>query len=304
MSTATTTTTCPHNDATCLPHFPCLTCCDDLAIPAQHPAMAENTDRHFGTGGGSGSTTTTTNGPTAKQLAMIARLLGELGSEDPQAAVAALVAAPRFDRRQASKTIDQLIAAKAKAAPTVEGYRWTKLGDEWVAIGEATGDGSTITITKANGETAEALVLGQVGSRNGAALLRVRKVTAPVVAEGPVEGLDLSPLEAMTSRGLIRLAVPGGDTRLKVRVKFHKSGTIYVDDGAVYGEGQTYGSQRPGQAYRGKLVEQLTAILADPKAAAIRYSELTGSCACCGRAIENEASVERGMGPVCWSKLG
>jgi hypothetical protein len=108
----------------------------------------------------------------------------------------------------------------------------------------------------------------------------------------------------MTSRGIVRFAVPGGDTRLKVRVKFARNGTIYVDDAAVYGEGQFYGSQKPGQAYRGKIAEALAAIVADPKAAAIRYTELTGKCAVCARHLEDETSVERGVGPVCAAKIG
>ena len=29
-----------------------------------------------------------------------------------------------------------------------------------------------------------------------------------------------------------------------------------------------------------------------------------GTCACCGKALSNDESVQRGIGPECWSKLG
>ena len=104
-------------------------------------------------------------------------------------------------------------------------------------------------------------------------------------------------------------AVPDGDTRLKVRVsrpgensKWH--GWVFVDDGAYYGERNKYGSQRPGAMYRGKIVEQLRAILDDPREASKRYGRLVGRCGVCGRHLEDETSVAEGIGPVCAGRLG
>lgn len=127
----------------------------------------------------------------------------------------------------------------------------------------------------------------------------------PAVAEPtPVAGLDLEPLRRFTSRGLVRVAVPGGDTRLKLRVKFANNGTVYVDDAAEYGEGRHYGRQAPGRGYEGDVTEALTAIVADPAAAIVAYTELVGRCGICNRHLEDETSVARGIGPVCAAKLG
>lgn len=123
------------------------------------------------------------------------------------------------------------------------------------------------------------------------------------VVEVKVDALDLRPLKPFASRGIVRFGVPGVDTRLKIQVNFHKNGVIYVNDGAEYGFRQDYGQQN-GSAYVGKVEAELRAILADPKAAAVKYGELFGHCACCNRPIENEESIERGMGPVCWGRFG
>jgi hypothetical protein len=115
-------------------------------------------------------------------------------------------------------------------------------------------------------------------------------------------GLDLSNVPAGT------YAVPGGDTRLKVKVDHGKAGTkwegwTFVKDAAAYGQGQRYGSQRPGQTYRGKIEDALRVIASDPIAAFAEYGRLTGTCGVCGRPLEDEQSVARGIGPICWGRL-
>ena len=123
-----------------------------------------------------------------------------------------------------------------------------------------------------------------------------------VKAVAPVTGLDLSEVPSG------RYAVPGGDTRLKVMIQGVAGGKwdgwVFVKDAAEYGQGQRYGSQRPGETYRGKIEDALRAIAADPKAAAAAYGHLTGSCGVCGRHLEDKDSIERGIGPVCWGKFG
>lgn len=103
-------------------------------------------------------------------------------------------------------------------------------------------------------------------------------------------------------------AVPDGDTRLKVRVR-HGSGEkwgdwIFVDDGAEYGSRKNYGRQAPGKNYRGGIVEQLTAILADPGGASKAYGKLVGCCGVCGRTLEDQNSIDAGIGPICAQKTG
>lgn len=122
--------------------------------------------------------------------------------------------------------------------------------------------------------------------------------TAPAGA-----GLDLSKVPAG------RYAVPSGDTRLKVLIRKPAAsekwaGFVFVSDAAQYGQRQKYGMQAPGKTYNGKIEDELRAIAADPKAAAVAYGKLTGTCSICGRPLENAESVERGIGPICAKKEG
>ena len=132
---------------------------------------------------------------------------------------------------------------------------------------------------------------------------RAREQTASVAAAAPATGLDLSVLPAG------RYAVPGNDTRLKVLVRRPEppskwAGWVFVSDAAEYGQRRNYGRQGPGRAYSGQIEAELTAILADPKAASAAYGKLTGTCGVCGRHLEDEESVARGIGPICAGKLG
>ena len=132
---------------------------------------------------------------------------------------------------------------------------------------------------------------------------QVEQARTQAVAQGKPAGLDLGALPS----GMY--AVPNGETRLKVRVNRPKAnsrwhGFIFVDDGAAYGQRQNYGRQKPGGAYEGKIQDQLRAIMADPQAAMAAYGLLTGCCGHCGRLLEDEQSVARGIGPVCLAKLG
>lgn len=103
-------------------------------------------------------------------------------------------------------------------------------------------------------------------------------------------------------------AVPGGETRLKLRINHVTKGKwlgfIFVDDGAEYGARQKYGMQKPGGKYVGKLVEQLRTIAANPMEASAAYGRLVGVCGICGRKLEDEQSVAFGIGPICRAKFG
>ena len=115
-------------------------------------------------------------------------------------------------------------------------------------------------------------------------------------------GIDLSELVAG------RYAVPGGDTRLKVKISKGRDGTrwagyVFVTDGAYHGQGGRYGIQRPGQNYEGDIADQLRAILADPFEASKEYGRLTSTCGVCGAPLENEQSVAAGIGPICANRF-
>jgi hypothetical protein len=52
------------------------------------------------------------------------------------------------------------------------------------------------------------------------------------------------------------------------------------------------------------LLAYLSAVLANPEAAAKRYADELDACSMCGRTLTNDESRARGIGPECWSKWG
>lgn len=101
-------------------------------------------------------------------------------------------------------------------------------------------------------------------------------------------------------------AVPGGETRLKVRIDKPEEGKwkgfVFVKDGAEYGRGERYGMQKPNSVYVGKISDELRIIQANPEAASVAYGRLTGTCGRCGRKLEDAASIAAGIGPICAMK--
>lgn len=80
------------------------------------------------------------------------------------------------------------------------------------------------------------------------------------------------------------------------------AGWVFVKNGSEYVD-ERFGSQAPGGSYRGQHADLLAEIVADPTAAMQQYGRITGTCAVCGRTLEDEVSVARGIGPVCWEKV-
>lgn len=128
----------------------------------------------------------------------------------------------------------------------------------------------------------------------------------PVVSPVAAVGLDLTALPH--TGDTVYFGVPSMDTRLKVRVRFPQTGTwagwVFVDDGAEYGYGRKYGKQAPGARYVGDIEAELAAILTDPQGALAKYGAITDHCGVCNRPLEDAVSVARGIGPVCYGRLG
>jgi len=126
-----------------------------------------------------------------------------------------------------------------------------------------------------------------------------REARAEVVA---TSGLDLSSVPSG------RYAVPGGDTRLKVKIDNVTSGKwagwVFVKDAAEYGEGKRYGNQKPGATYKGQIEDALRAIAGDIAGAAAAWGHLTNTCTFCGRPLEDERSVAAGYGETCANNHG
>jgi Family of unknown function (DUF6011) len=55
---------------------------------------------------------------------------------------------------------------------------------------------------------------------------------------------------------------------------------------------------------RAQRIRILSIIAADPQGALQRYGREIGSCGHCGRTLTDQESRERGIGPICWGKLG
>ena len=206
---------------------------------------------------------------------------------------------------EASKVIDVLLSLvkdSKERTGTVE-YRWTKAGTgEWVVVGPGLEPGKTVTVVSSKGK--QEITIERVSGEYG---YPARENL------GEETGLDLNPLfEGLkTTKGDPRtsvwVAVPGGDSRLKLRIDRpdtgRHAGRIFVKDAAVYGSGQMYGRQEIGATYVGKCGEELKAILADRKAAMEEYGRLVGQCGVCNRPLEDPTSVALGIGPYCLSQL-
>ena len=250
--------------------------------------------RRQGNGTGSGRSTSTGQGATEAQVRFLLKLIGEryesgVVGDEANSQLARIEAASDhpMSKRAASEYIDMLMAMPrgrkvAQASPPSAKPARTNARPqacERCGVVVPAGEGS---LTKPAGRWI------------------VEHVECPVVEA--TSTVDLRPMKRYTSRGLVRVAVPGGDTRLKLRIKFADDGTVYVDDAAEYGMGRNYGRQ-VGAAYTGDVADELAAIVADPAAAIIAYTALVGRCGICSRKLEAEESVEHGIGPRCRAKL-
>ena len=183
--------------------------------------------------------------------------------------------------------------------------RWTRQGDTFFVVTprvmREVRTGDTVTVHKADGTTSE-VTLGEWYDKNDFGDSLWYEAPRPLVQQTliPNTGLDLRSIPSG------RYAVPGGTSRLKVEIdvveKGKWAGWVFVKDAAVYGEGQRYGRQKPGQTYEGKIEKELRIIAADPVAASAAYGRLTDRCGFCNRPLEAKKSVARAIGPDCYAK--
>ena len=190
----------------------------------------------------------------------------------------------------------------------VKEARWKKLYGEWVVYGPSSmiKIGETVTVVSSKGP--QEVEIGEILETYGENVF-----AKPVEKEKAETGLDLNPLfEGLFTgsgkqRTSIWVAVPNGDTRLKLKIDRPRegkhAGRIFVKDAAVYGQGQRYGTQNVGSTYAGECVEELTIILADRLAAMAAYGKLVSQCGVCNVPLEDETSVRLGIGPDCRERL-
>lgn len=81
---------------------------------------------------------------------------------------------------------------------------------------------------------------------------------------------------------------------------------IWVSQGgygtAKYGRIQG-GVYKAGRDVNPTVLARIAAISQDPMAAAAAFAQITSSCSVCGRHLENQDSVDAGIGPVCAGRL-
>lgn len=119
----------------------------------------------------------------------------------------------------------------------------------------------------------------------------------------PVNTTALEDAFAKASKRNRRIALWIGSVRVKPAAKH--PGVLYVVDRSTdsYLGKVTGGKFIPSRDGKAREAEML-AILADPKAAAVRHGKLTGACSVCNRTLTDPASIQAGIGPVCAENMG
>jgi hypothetical protein len=156
---------------------------------------------------------------------------------------------------------------------------------------------------------------GSLSDKQVAAWHRGKEKLEAIRAERAAEAkkaevsVDLAPI-----REMFETAVENGYKKPTYRAEgliINRAPDTGNNPGALYvkNEEQTYLGKILGTTFkpvRGgeSAAEALLAIAADPLAAALRYGQRTGRCACCGRELTNHASIDAGIGPICKDKWG
>ena len=215
-----------------------------------------------------------------------------------------------LDRRGASGLIDMLFAIKVEAV-TPDGYvgpeadriiqnRYSKAcalcgSSVEVEAGFASLVGGNWVTTHSDGDC------GQAPASTGIDLTTLDQYLTPT-GHGNRTAFFASPAH---QNG------PVEDTRQRIKVVLNeRSQWLSVFDANTYagedaGYGTKFGSQRPGSGeYHGDALDLIESIVANPVGALAAYGHLTGTCSICRRPLEDEVSLDRGIGPVCAAKVG
>lgn len=289
----------PHLDANCAEALAPLTditglnygwpcnCCDDFlrslygtgASIRARAAGVSDTQRPLGNGNGSG------NGPalaTERQVAFYSRLVRERFVGD--ACDALIAAATTITAKAMSKAIDSLL--QVPALPAADGtVRFTKVNGDWALKGANLVPGTTVTVTKANGDTTTAVV----GAIISDGLAKVGKA-APVQAATDLPAVP---------KGHYAYPLPGHPEDAP-RLTFVRVDVL--DDGRTFVK-RVIGGRPDANIARNLVKPTLEAIVrfGIAEAAALYGTEL-GQCSRCNRHLTDELSRALGIGPECRSK--
>jgi hypothetical protein len=117
--------------------------------------------------------------------------------------------------------------------------------------------------------------------------------------------IDVSVIRALFEKRLPVLYLSANDRDFKFsRAASHSAnaGAIYVAEGDLY-LGKIVGDAfvRSGACTNNDEADVLLACK-NPLDNAIKFGKRTGKCSCCGRKLENEESINLGIGPICRGK--
>lgn len=136
---------------------------------------------------------------------------------------------------------------------------------------------------------------------------------------GQPAALDLSQVNAMfdsaRAAGKKRMALrfidakggkfavsPAGESSSNVGCLYVKSDGLYL--GKITPAGQFKGAYGSEAAQAAKAHAALTEFVKDPKAAAVTYGVLTGTCMFCAKDLTDERSIKAKYGPICAETYG
>ncbi len=134
------------------------------------------------------------------------------------------------------------------------------------------------------------------------------RVQQAVQQQERVAGIDVANLADCFQRaheaGLKRFTLRFADAHFQV--DRNDPALIWVSQGgygtAKFGRIQG-GVFKPGRDATAEVLERIATISQDPMAAAAAFAQITSSCSVCGRHLENQDSVDAGIGPVCAGRL-
>lgn len=185
-------------------------------------------------------------------------------------------------------------ADRAAAAP---GYRWTKVAGQWLVSGPDAAVGASITISKADGSTAAAVVTGVYAKPsdmdNGLGLYEVRKADEAPAATGG--GLPDVPA------GHYAIASRGDNDLLFVRVDRPTDGQWAGRTFIKMIVGGKPDAPIRDRAQVRSILERI--IEAGPAEAGALYGQEIGRCCRCNRTLTDKVSRELGIGPECRRKM-
>lgn len=150
---------------------------------------------------------------------------------------------------------------------------------------------------------------GSLTERQVAAVERIINRPAPKADASVGNSFQslFSAFDSAKSNGLKRPIIRAGNAKVyPAGQSSRNAGCLYVKD--KYGE--YLGKVTPeGEFYRGRGVsdddiQPIFDLAADPLGTAVRYGRETGSCACCGRELTDQKSVQDGIGPICKKNFG